>query len=526
MAYGYSHVDRRNNGWFRNDTSRATLLRIQIWEGEIRGLRELDIQFLYPITAIAGANGSGKTTILALAACAFHGEPDGYRHRGRSAPYYTFSDFFAQTVDEVPLEGIRIGYQIRHNRWRRSRHAPDGVGDFWQERKKRRGGRWNNYERRVNRPVAFLGIDRLVPHAEKSTSKSYRKLFHHAQTAGWEEELCEIVGRILGRTYRDFEYRQHSRYRLPFVRFGRRSYSGFNMGAGEDALFELISTCVDCPEGTLLLIDELELGLHEDAQARLVAELKTLCERRKLQIICTTHSGRVLECLPPEGRVFVERVGTHTRVVEGISARFATGRLSGKPSSELDVFVEDEVSKAVLLASLLPDLRLRTHVLPVGSKGAVVRQLAARFKEGRLLDTCAVLDGDASEGVNELESSFVRLLESADEESAREWLQRHIAFLPGDTCPETWILSRRAGALYARFDLEFGVADEAQVDEILEAGIRAGAHREVFEVARLLGVDDEEIVLYNLAKGAIECCPDDQERLTGFLEEVLAANTG
>jgi ABC-type phosphate/phosphonate transport system ATPase subunit len=63
MTYEYSELDKKNLGWFTNDFTRATLTGIRI-HGSLRGLKDLLVEFSYPITAIAGRNGSGKTTIL------------------------------------------------------------------------------------------------------------------------------------------------------------------------------------------------------------------------------------------------------------------------------------------------------------------------------------------------------------------------------------------------------------------------------------------------------------------------------
>jgi hypothetical protein len=93
MPYRYSAVDRRNLDWFERDTSRATLLCIRLVKGRLRGLEEIDFRFRYPITAIAGRNGTGKTTALAIAACAFHNENDGHNPLGRKYPYYTITRF-------------------------------------------------------------------------------------------------------------------------------------------------------------------------------------------------------------------------------------------------------------------------------------------------------------------------------------------------------------------------------------------------------------------------------------------------
>ena len=112
------------------------------------------------------------------------------------------------------------------------------------------------------------------------------------------------------------------------------------MGAGESAVFEILTALFEAGKGSLLIIDELELGLHEQAQIRFVHELKELCKEYHCQIICSTHSHVVLAALPPQARFFLEKSSDHTLVATGISAGYACGRLRGVAGGELDFLVE------------------------------------------------------------------------------------------------------------------------------------------------------------------------------------------
>jgi len=268
MKYRYSKIDRDNLKWFANDMSKATLTEIDIREGHIRGLSNFHVKFDYPISVISGKNGSGKSTVLALAACAFHNEPKGFKLPERKTSYYTYSDFFIQTSEEVPPDGIEVWYRFRHNNWRKTKTNPKGTGNRYQKSAKKKGGKWTNYSNRVNRNVVFLGIQRVVPHAEKSVSKSYRTYFKTAVADGWEDDVRKAVGSILGSVYDTYWVKTHGRYRMPLVATKGNVYSGFNMGAGENALFEIFTTIYASPPGALLVIDEIELGLHEKAQKK------------------------------------------------------------------------------------------------------------------------------------------------------------------------------------------------------------------------------------------------------------------
>lgn len=381
MAYQYSQVDKSNLEWFDKDTSKATLIKLEIRRGILRGLSDLQLHFRYPITAFSGKNGTGKSTLLACVACGFHNRSNGYKPLARRTNYYTFSDFFVQAAEEIPPKGIVIAYQFLYDNWRKAPSVPTRIGLGWQERVKKPQGKWNNYDGRVKRNVVYLGIERVVPHAEKSVSKSYRRAFIKGQQEGYEESVRETVGKIIGRSYDEFYFKKHSKYRLPLVHSRGHTYSGFNMGAGENALFEIFSTIYACPDSLLLIIDELELGLHEEAQIRLVEELKKICHKRHIQIVCTTHSPRIISALPPEARVHLEKQSTAVKVVPEISANYAAGLMSGVKQAELDVLCEDDIAQDILSLALPNDLRSRVRIIPIGSAAAVVRHLAARHKE-------------------------------------------------------------------------------------------------------------------------------------------------
>jgi predicted ATPase len=489
MSYRYSAIDERNLRWFPRDASRATLLAIKLVEGHLRGLYPFEMTLQYPISAIAGKNGSGKTTILALAACAFHNTDSGFTAIWRRIPYYTFSDFFIQAQGEVPPDGITIRCQILHNNWKKSSRVPTGIGPGWQERRKPHNGKWSKYSRRVQRDVVYFGINRVVPHAEKSVSRNYRRYFERADVQGWEAQVANIVGRILNRNYDSFWYAEHTQYRLPMVSRTGCTYSGFNMGAGENVLFEIFSTIFSCPQGVLLVIDEIELGLHEEAQARLINELKRLCNERKIQVICTTHSYNVLKNLPPQALFFVENIGNKTILTQGITPEFAAGKLTGENSNELDIFVEDTTAKALIESCLTNQIRTRTNTIPIGSSSAILRQLAARFKEHKHGDCLAIMDGDKSGYINQHCMEFMRYLENIDdEEEANNWVRSHILFLPGSTWPENWTLEQIKDDIPEDLLSCFSISSEV-LKELLEEAIRAGKHNEYYSLAEKMNLD-------------------------------------
>ena len=186
----------------------------------------------------------------------------------------------------------------------------------------------------------------------------------------------------------------YGKYRLPVVSVKGTSYSGFNVGAGENALFEIFSTIYATPTGTLFVIDEIELGLHEEAQKKFIQELKKVCQERHIQVICTTHSSTVVDALPPEARFYIERLPQATVIVPNVSSLFAAGKLSGQRWRELDIYVEDTCAAAMMEALLDNNTRKRVKIIPIGSAVAVVRQMVSRYKDPRPNECIAIMDGD------------------------------------------------------------------------------------------------------------------------------------
>lgn len=481
-------IDNKLADWFRNDMSNALLRAIAVTSGNIRGLKPFEIHFDFPISVIAGGNGSGKTTLLALAACAFHNKEDGFKLNGRKLPYFTLSDFLIQSSDEVSQHGILIQYWIAHNNWLTSKNNESKTGVLFQALTKIKGGKWRTYENRVRRNVAFFGIDRVVPHSEKSVSKSYRSVFKKTIN-GCEEKVRQSVGYVLNKTYEEFHFRSHSKYRLPFVKQGDLTYSGFNMGAGENALFEIFYSLHVCPEGSLAIIDEIELGLHSQAQKRLMEELKRVCLDRKLQVICTTHSGTIISQVPPEGRFFIRNYSGGTDIIPGISPGFATGLLSGVNSEEMTIYVEDDVAKDILEAAFDKNLRSRILIRPIGSAAAVLSFMAGLRKEGKRDKVLAILDGDKAANYDSNVGVFLKKLESYEKkEVEQEWIEERLLMLPGTSWPEKWIMEKLSETLDDNF-IELMDTSKIEIADAINCAIHAGKHKEYYELSKQIFQD-------------------------------------
>lgn len=483
MKYRESQLDKRLRQWFGNDNTKALLRHISVNSGVIRGLTPFQVNFEYPIAAFAGINGAGKSTLLALACCAFHNKLDGFKLPKRKNSYYTFSDFFVQHTEEIGPQGIVISYGIAHNNWKNN---PPGIR--YQRRSKKLGGKWNDYDVRVPKTVVFLGIERIVPHAERSQSRSYSRSFKDVKVKGWEVKVKDVVGYILGKKYDDYRHLEHTKYSLPIVRVGGVTYSGFNMGAGENALFEIFSTIYSCGENSLLVLDEIELGLHAKAQRLFVEKLKEVCMQTHTQVICTTHSKEIFQCLPDDARFFIECVAGKTKITSGISSEFAFSKLGAIGEKELDLFVEDQVAKTLIETALGAVTRSRVRIIDIGSATAISKQLAALYVRGENRKALAIFDGDQKALEKDNLGHAEKMSENPGEEF-RAWIGAKVHYLPGETWPEAWIV-QKCKEIPIAVALALGV-DVDQAAEVLEYALQAGKHNEFHEIGAQVGLSKD-----------------------------------
>lgn len=518
MSYCYSQEDKNNLNWFQKDISAKSLISIELRTGTLRGLHPCKLEMEYPISAIAGKNGSGKSTLLAMSCCAYHNGKNGYVPSDRFKPYYTFSDFFIQTADEVKVEGVEIWYGSV-NKWmdKKLKKNFDGIG--YQRKRKKKGGKWDKYERRPIRNVVFLGIQRIVPPSERKTERTYSgKFISVSLEEQTKTEILEIASRILGRKYTSLDLRTVNKRKLFVVDRKSKHYSGFNMGAGENAMFSLLIELFSAGKNSLVVVDEIELGLHEEAQKRLIYELKKLCEKLHCQIICSTHSASIIDALPPEGRFFVESGNDSTEIMRGISSAYAMGRLNGGESKEVIVFTEDEIGKAVVEGCLPQHIRERIHIVPIGSDQAVLKQLSARYREKRG-DCIAFLDGDKRKNDKKARKQVLSHLESRTDSDLEQWLDKRLFYLPGDEWPEKFLLTC-AEKLILKELSEIWQVEEERLEEFLDMAIVAGKHNEFFTLGKKVS-QNIDVVLSDVIRILATKCQYEFAGLENDIRNIL-----
>lgn len=476
----------------------------------LRGIRNLTVDFEYPLAVISGPNGSGKSTILALAALAFH-SPEGHipinaQRRpkpGENYSYYTFRDFFYRGPGDPNLTGIEIRWQ----------YSDQGELVIHKQSEK-----WMHYDRRPKRPVHYLGIIRSLPAIEQTVLRGHFSAQKAPrQSSKLNDEFRRRLGEVMGRPYTEaVEMRAAKNYTVRQVN-SASIYSSFNMGAGEDILIDLFLVLQECPKNSLIVIEEVELGLHPEALRRLAEHLQAIMLEKRLQVILSTHSEHFIDAVPRAARILVQHLGKMHVVTPKPTTRMAVSQLSGLPQSEISIFCEDVFAAELIRSALTDELRRRSSIIPVGSDSELVAFVwfrAVTEASGRAL---VVWDGDVSE--TKIAGWVKKLLGSKNLEELPGF---NYIKLPGTVPPELWAVHM--------LDNDDGVralASELRSQESTARGYltqllaQSNHHDMVHELAAASGAGDDATARRILANAVNRVASKDLSEIPAAVAKVL-----
>lgn len=305
-----------------------------------RGIADLTVDFQFPITAISGLNGAGKSTVgqLCLGAYKKPGTVHNYKR-------FYIRDFFpASLADPNPFTTeSSVIYEYNTD----DPHTPQTLTVARTQRE------WSGYKRQPERSCFYIGFTIYIPKVEQRDLSIYRS----AQIALGNlrpipEAVRQRVGRILGQQYDGMHFQRvthgirNSELGIA-SRFGAQ-YSENNMGFGEGRTLYLVDLLENAPAQSLFVIEEPETSLHENAQFELGRYFLDVCNRRHHQIILTTHSSTLLQTLPADARIMLSRDPHGVAAYPGLSAARVRSILSGGYHRDMTILVEDDFAKLLL----------------------------------------------------------------------------------------------------------------------------------------------------------------------------------
>lgn len=442
--------------------------------GDFRLFNGAEVYIGKMVTAIAGNNGTGKSTVLGILA-------NSSQLKGKKTllgkPYRgEFSELFSADKDHDPTgQKIHMWYEEK---------GVELEADFrtgWQKKKGREGG--NDAEERfrvipkrrrldgtpteskIESPVIYLGLSRLYPVGETVdavTAKSRRW-----GDAADEEWFNENYSKILS-----IHEPIKSLSSLSISGISSKSGTGVETdtygptanSSGQDNLGQILLAVLSLKklrdemggdwDGGLLLIDEVDASLHPAAQQRLLKLLLRESKACGFQVVFTTHSTVILRELSEKNQ---HNPGSSPGGIEVAYLSCANGRLRSmrNPSwltlenglyvsnpalstRRIGVFTEDAEARWLLrelLDVLCPEAAYNLDLLDVslGCK-QIISLYAGDFSYFR--EKVVVFDGDVTE-----EEIGGKIPPAVREGGG------NIAFLPGEKRPESLLwdyLSKRS----------------------------------------------------------------------------------
>jgi ABC-type multidrug transport system ATPase subunit len=405
---------------------------------KVRGFVNREVTFDFPVTAIVGPNGGGKTTVLGAAALAYKVVPP--------SRFFAKSGRYDSSMVKWSIEHLVIDKEIdRRLEVRRSVNFPTS--------------KWNRTP--FDREVLIFGVNRTVPATERP---ELRKAQGGSFRATSETVLPPIVvseaEKILGKSiagYSELDVTASGRARL-YAATDKESgnrYSEFHFGAGEASIIKIVSGIELAADNSLILIEEIENGLHPVATRRLVEYLLKVAKRKSSQVIFTTHSNSALEPLPPKA-IWAAFKG---EVIQGALNIEALRTITGHIDSKLAIFVEDSYGELMIGTALRyakADLRaIKVHGMG-GHDPAIQMNAHHNGNPTRTFESVAIVDGD---------------------QRSRADASKRIYAFPGDDDPEAHV-----------FDSVHGKMDE------LAARLTVGLNLPVSEQGRVKSVVNERAI--------------------------------
>lgn len=338
---------------------------------KFRHITNLTINFQHPISIISGTNRSGKSTILMALACSHYyflkrNPHNGILERQTWSSLMRFTSKDIQNNDWTYYITYKLGDKIEQKRGQR----------------KSRTRKWNGIGKKEAqfkfKKVIFLDLDRTLP-ARYYSNPLFNRTKKQTTTAissNKAKEIEEYISYILEESFTLTKIASHlDKDIFSYQSNYNHGYSSYNAATGEEVLIKMIIDIAEAENESLILIDEIEVGLHPKIQRRFMDILFYIARHQYKQIIISTHSPTILSCVPNKARIFLNKTPQgQLECLQGISINRALSLMDSTSYPLVNFFCEDDLAKKIIEYAVnsihqdgTPDIKKMINIIILGA---------------------------------------------------------------------------------------------------------------------------------------------------------------
>jgi hypothetical protein len=385
---------------------------IEIEISKFRNLSNINIIFSDRLNAIAGQNGTSKTSILGLIGHIFTFDKEHKTLSGKNF-YTNFSEIFRFAYPDFD----KAGDHVWNTKFDIKKDVPAISYDRKEAGKKDairiRVGKSERGSGKIKFPVIYLGMGRLFPLTLEDNIKCNDSTFTEREN----KEFVDLHNEILMITDEKIVPESITSSNKSFYAPKTEKYNHLGNSAGQDNIGQIITALISFErlrkqlendyKGGVLLIDELDASLFPAAQMKLVEKLYKKSQELNLQIFFTTHSLEVLTetkkhldskviyldkssgKIAPKYDLDIEELKKDLLVLGPDALK--------KLKIKKDVYCEDEEAVDMLKCILSKDVRSNIQIYPTKLGWPVLKEIAKR-KIPAFNRSLIILDGDVNNG--------------------------------------------------------------------------------------------------------------------------------
>lgn len=285
---------------------------------------------------ITGLNGSGKTSLLA--ALYRIGSSHAFQRYYKSSSFQRM-DSFENSQIKYFIGDDQVTYRYGGQRWRASPSRNSVI--------------LNKFPFPT---VYFIEANgaRVEPFADEIKPRSVRSVSQYIQ---------DFMTYVLDdEKWRNLKYVNTRRgvsseaFLIPYQSRGNDYYySEKNFSLGELCVLRLAYKLSNIDDNSLILIDEIEMALHPQAQVRLLEKIQEISRDKRLTILFSTHSATLIKNIGRKNIIFLKEVSRGSfKSTKGVYPAQVLGEIAFDDELNADfIFYVEDTQAKILLEQLI-----------------------------------------------------------------------------------------------------------------------------------------------------------------------------